>query len=108
MATPHVLIEPFAGGGIVSLTAVMEGLVHQSIMVELDHDVAAFWHAALREGETLRKWIKEFTPTREALMKFEQSSINGVDEHGFRTLVLNRTKRAGILARGASFCRNGE
>ena len=41
---PTVLVEPFAGGGVVSLTAVMEGLVDRCIMIEIDHDVAAFWH----------------------------------------------------------------
>ena len=38
-SAPHSLrqlVEPFAGGGIVSLTAVMEGLVGRCIMVELD------------------------------------------------------------------------
>lgn len=105
---PKVLIEPFAGGGIVSLTAVMEELTDHAIMVEMDHDVAAFWHAALRDGATLRECIKDFKPTRRILKKFEKAGINSVGEHGFRTLVLNRTKRGGILAPGASFHRNGE
>lgn len=52
---PSILIEPFAGGGIVSLTAVMERLVDQAVMVEIDHDVAAFWHAALRHGGLVRE-----------------------------------------------------
>ena len=50
---PAVLVEPFAGGGIVSLTAVMEELVDRCIMIEIDHDVAAFWHVVLRDGTTL-------------------------------------------------------
>ena len=37
---PKILIEPFSGGGIVSLTAVMEKLVERAVMVEIDHDVA--------------------------------------------------------------------
>ena len=41
MKGPRLLVEPFAGGGIVSLTAVMENLADESIMVELDKDVAA-------------------------------------------------------------------
>ncbi len=105
---PKTLVEPFAGGGIVSLTAVMEDLTDRAIMIEIDHDVAAFWHAALRDGAMLREWIAQFTPTRETLLDLEQNGITGAGEHGFRTLVLNRTKRAGILAPGASFTRNGE
>jgi len=36
------LIEPFAGGGIVSLTAGFENLAKKIIMVEKDEDIAAF------------------------------------------------------------------
>ena len=106
--SPTVLIEPFAGGGIVSLTAVMEGLVDQAIMVELDHDVAAFWHCALRYGPALGERIHRFQPTLETLRELEQVGTRCLIDHGFRTLVLNRTRRGGILAAGASFSRNGE
>jgi len=105
---PNILIEPFAGGGIVSLTAAMEGLVKQAIMIELDHDVAAFWHAALRSGKKLATKVANFEPTLETLHDWEQTGPKSVNEHGFRTLVLNRTRRAGILAGGASFMRSGE
>ena len=105
---PSLLIEPFAGGCIVSLTAVMEGLVEQAVMIELDHDVAAFWHSALRRGHEMAKWVREFKPTRETLCGWENSKPRSVFEHGFRTLVLNRTRRAGILAKGASYMRSGE
>ena len=39
------------GGGIVSLTAVMERLDKLAIMIDFDRDVAAFWHAALTEPD---------------------------------------------------------
>lgn len=106
--SPSILIEPFAGGGIVSLTAVMERLVDQAVMVEIDHDVAAFWHAALRNGELIASWVREFDPSREVLREWETSRPRCVNEHGFRTLVLNRTRRGGILANGASYMRSGE
>ena len=106
--SPKILIEPFAGGGIVSLTAIMEDLVEQAIMIEIDHDVAAFWHTALRDGLTLGNQIQEYKPTREDLCKLERSSPRDIKEHAFRTLVMNRTRRGGILAPGASFCRAGE
>lgn len=38
-----LLVEPFCGGGIASLTAVAEGLAQQAEMIELDHEVAAVW-----------------------------------------------------------------
>ena len=105
---PKLLVEPFAGGGIVSLTAVMEGLVDRCLMVELDRDVAAFWHAALRHGPELCEMVQDFEPTREAVDALSRQAPETVLEHGFRTLVLNRTRRGGILAPGASLSRYGE
>ncbi len=105
---PELLIEPFAGGGIVSLTAVMENLTDNAVMIEIDRDVAAFWRSALESGATLQDWILQFEPTIDRLRAIEQSLPSCVTEHGFRTLVLNRTRRGGVLARGASFCKNGE
>ena len=102
------MIEPFAGGGIVSLTAVMEDLVDKSLMIELDRDVAAFWHAVLRHGDDLAERVLCFTPTREVVQSLAQDLPRDMLEHGFRTLVLNRTRRGGILASGASFSRAGE
>ena len=107
-AQASVLIEPFAGGGIVSLTAVMENLVDQAILIERDHDVAAFWHLVLQDGATLAEQIRHFTPTRELVSELEETGVRCVAEHAFRTLVLNRTKRAGILAPGASSMTAGE
>ena len=34
---PEILIEPFAGGAVVSLTAVMEDLVATAFMAEIDY-----------------------------------------------------------------------
>ena len=105
---PELLIEPFAGGGIVSLTAVMEDLVGRCLMAELDRDVAAFWHAALDHGPALTGRVERFTPTRRALEVLALDRPDNPVEHGFRTLALNRTRRGGILAPGASFSRFGE
>ena len=40
---PDLLIEPFAGGGIVSLTVAFEDLAGRVLMVELDDQVASVW-----------------------------------------------------------------
>ncbi len=47
---PALFIEPFAGGGIVSLTVAAERLADHVIMVELDDQVAAVWQTIL-EGD---------------------------------------------------------
>lgn len=105
---PRVLIEPFAGGGIVSLTAVMEELAERCLMIELDRDVAAFWHAALRQGPALCRMIMDFEASRQAVQELSASDSRDLVRQGFRTLVLNRTRRGGILASGASLSRAGE
>lgn len=105
---PPMLIEPFAGGGIVSLTAVMEGLAERCLMAELDRDVAAFWHAALRFGPALVRRVLSFEPDRSTVAALASTRPVDVVEQGFRTLVLNRTRRGGILAPGASLPRHGE
>ena len=103
-----LLIEPFAGGGIVSLTAVMEGLARSCLMIELDRDVAAVWHSILSSGPELASRVSDFKPTRESVESLMASPVNNIVDHGFRTLVINRMRRGGILAAGASFTRVGE
>lgn len=103
-----VLFEPFAGGAIVSLTAVMEGLADRCVLVELDRDVAAFWHSALNHADELCDRIESFVPTRQSIQQLCNEPPASLVDHGFRTLVLNRTRRGGILAPGASLIRAGE
>lgn len=103
-----LLIEPFAGGGIVSLTAVMEMLAEQALMVELDRNVSSFWRAALEHSDELIERIRSFKLNRTSITGLVQEAPKTVLDHGFRTLVLNRTRRAGILAPGAALIKRGE
>lgn len=105
---PEILIEPFAGGATVSLTAVMEELADKAVIMEIDRDVAAFWRAALEHGAELQERILRFEPTIERVRELERLPAATVVAHGFRTFVLNRTRHGGILAPGASFLRHGE
>lgn len=107
MPTP-LLIEPFAGGGTVSLTAVMEGLVDRALMVEIDRDVSAFWRAALEHGVQLVERVMSFNPDRNSVDRLATGASRDVLDHGFRTLVMNRTRRGGVLAPGASLTKLGE
>jgi DNA adenine methylase len=50
------LFEVFAGGGIISLTAVFEQLVDRVTMVEIDADVAAVWQVIIN-GDAA--WLAE-------------------------------------------------
>src|SRR5437867_10774820 len=44
---PSIFVEPFAGGGIASLTVAMENLADHIVMSELDSNVAAVWKVVL-------------------------------------------------------------
>ena len=103
-----LLVEPFVGGGIVSLTAVMEGLAERALMVDVDRDIAAFWRAVLDDDDALVERVRRFKPTLEQIQAASRRAPRDAAEHGFRTLVLNRTRRGGVLAPGASLTKHGE
>src|SRR5207248_2714934 len=53
---PKHLTEPFAGGGIVSLTAAFENLASSILMVEKDEEVAAVWEIIFSDNN---RWLAE-------------------------------------------------
>ena len=80
----------------------MEGLAARALVVDLDRDVAAFWRAALMHGEDLASRVLRFPLSRATIEELEKRVPETVLDHGFRTLVLNRTRRGGVLAPGAA------
>lgn len=54
--TINQLIEPFAVGGIVSLTAAFEKLADHITMVEMDEEIAAVWEVILNGENT---WLAD-------------------------------------------------
>jgi DNA adenine methylase len=103
------LIEPFAGGAIVGLTAAFEGLAKRVTLVELDSEVAAVWKTILgRDGEWLAERILNFGLTSQTVKEVLRSDSPSVRENAFRTILRNRVQRGGILAPGAGLMRNGE
>lgn len=103
------LIEPFAGGGIVSLTAGFENLAKKIIMVEKDENVAAVWRTIFgQESKWLAEQIvnAEITPERvRAALKEHTTSLR---QRAFITILKNRLHHGGILAYGAGLIKNGE
>ena len=100
---PEILIEPFAGGAIVSLTAVMEDLAPAAVMVEIDRDVAAFWRSALESGAALGKRVRRFeADARKPARDREQSASHGrgtrVPHAGSEPHPVGRHPRAGRVA----------
>jgi DNA adenine methylase len=106
---PEILIEPFAGGGIISLTALFENLVPQVVMVEIDEDMAAVWQSVVDgQSEWLAKKILGFELTKETVIRELSRNATNVREKAFQTILKNRTFHGGILADGAGFLKHGE
>jgi DNA adenine methylase len=107
---PTRLIEPFAGGSIVSLTAAAEGLTEYVTMVEIDEDVAAVWKTIL-DGENwqwITREIETFDLTQENVKAIFARTNLTLREQAFRTILRNRVNRGGILAPGAGLVNKGE
>lgn len=106
---PKVLVEPFAGGGIISLTAVFEKLVDHVVMIELDEDVAAVWITIVEgNAEWLAKRIIAFDLTKESVVAELSRSATNVQERAFQTILKNRTFHGGILAEGSGLLKYRE
>ena len=106
---PREFFEPFAGGGIVSLTVGFEGFADHVTMVELDSQIAAVWRTIFSgEGEWLANRIVEFEPTRESVQAELAKTNLSLKEQAFVTILKNRTYHGGILAEGSSMIKYGE
>ncbi|MBM4308762.1 MAG: DNA adenine methylase [Deltaproteobacteria bacterium] len=106
---PDVLVEPFAGGGIISLTALFDNLAEKVVMVELDEEIAAVWESIIQgDAEWLANRVLTFDLTKEAVIRELQKSPGTRREKAFQTILKNRTFHGGILAEGSGFLKYGE
>ncbi len=106
---PSILVEPFAGGGIISLTALFENLVRKAVMVELDDEIAAVWECVVNgDAEWLAKRVLTFDLTKKAVIDEIKKTPTRKREKAFQTILKNRTLHGGILAEGAGFLKYGE
>ena len=105
---PKQFVEPFAGGAIASLTAVMEGYVDRAALCERDPDISNLWLCLLDNAEELARRVERFEATPENVRAvFADVGASGMDA-AFHTLLRNRVSRGGILAKGASVMNRGE
>ena len=105
---PEVFVEPFAGGGISSLTAVMDCYVDRAVLCEKDPDISNLWQCMLDDAEELARRVEGFVATPENVgTVFADAAVSGMDA-AFRTLLRNRVSRGGIMAKGASVMKQGE
>jgi len=103
------LIEPFAGGGIVSLTAAFEKMAKQITMVEMDEEIAAVWEVILHDKN---KWLADkiysFDLTPENVKAELEKSNKELQDVAFCTILKNRVFHGGIIAKGSGMIKNGE
>jgi DNA adenine methylase len=102
-------VEPFAGGGIIGLTAVAEGLVDRALLVELDPNVAVVWEVLINgDAEQLARRIERFDfndlSVRAELAKSARSDVS----RAFQTVLRNRAQRGGIMAPRARMMKDGD
>jgi DNA adenine methylase len=106
---PIELAEPFAGGAIVSLSALFHQLVPKIVLVEKDADVAAVWNVIVDgEGLRLADEILAYDLNLQSLRALLSKKPQEEFERAFATLVRNRVQHSGILAAGASIFNKGE
>jgi len=103
------LIEPFAGGGIVSLTTAFEKLAENITMVEKDEEVAAVWEVILNgKNKWLADKIFSFNLTLENVKSEFENPKKLLHDLAFCTILKNRIFHGGILAKGSGMLKNGE
>lgn len=106
---PNVLVEPFAGGGIVGLTAGFEHLAEHVVLVEKDEDIAAVWRTMLGgQAEWLAQRIEQFDLTKKNVLSVLNAPATTQREKAFATVLRNRVQRGGIMAPGAGLVKTGE
>ena len=104
-----LFVEPFLGGGIVSLTIAARGLADKCVMVELDEEIAAVWETIVNgDIQWLAKRILNFKLTHESANEIISSIPKNTQELAFRTILKNRTYHGGILAPGSGLLKHGE
>ena len=106
---PSLLIEAFAGGGIIGLTAAFEGFVDHVVLVEKDPDVSAVWQCICSpDYRELSNRILHFEVTEENVKSVLASDQKEIHDIAFKTILKNRMFHGGILAPGASLMKSGE
>jgi DNA adenine methylase len=103
------LIEPFVGGGIVSLTSAFENLAERITMVEKDEEIASVWEVMLNgKNKWLADKIVSYDLTVENVREELEKPDKQIHDIAFCTILKNRILHGGILAKGSGMIKNGE
>ncbi len=106
---PEIFIEPFTGGGIISLSVAYYQLADKCIMIEKDEDVASVWKTILYgDWEWLINQIKSINLTTKTAKEVINTPAKSNEEKAFKTILKNRVCHGGIMANGSGFVKHGE
>lgn len=94
---PELLVEPFCGGGSVSLGLLEAGAVERVLLADLDPLVAAFWTAATQHTDALVKAMRREDVTVENWDRWRRYQPRSVVRKAMKCLFLNRTTFSGII-----------
>ena len=94
---PIRIVEPFVGGGVVTLNALHKGWVASALIAEIDPRVCAVWRTILTDHVAFKSMIRAFDPTQETVAELLASNPRSTLELAFAALVENRTKYGGIM-----------
>lgn len=101
--------EPFAGGGIVSLTAAFEKMSERITMVEKDEEIAAVWEIILNgKNKWLADKIYSFDLTQANVKSELENPKKELQDIALCTILKNRVFHGGIIAKGSGMIKNGE
>ena len=103
------LCEPFAGGGIVSLTVAFENLAEKITMVEIDDEIAAVWEVIINGNY---KWLADkiynFDLSPENVNREFNKTNKTIEDIAFCTILKNRVFHGGIITKGSGLIKKGE
>lgn len=106
---PSLFLEPFLGGGIISLTVAFEHLAEQVLMVELDEEVAAVWEVLVNgDTEWLANKVYNFELNYDNAVRELERENKSIKDQAFCTLLKNRIYHGGIITKGAGMIKKGE
>ena len=94
---PKLLVEPFCGGASVSLGLLTQNAVERALLADYNPLVAAFWHEATTNGESLIKDMRKLEITVEEWDRWRNMRPRSPRNMALKCLFLNRTTFSGII-----------
>ena len=103
------IVEPFTGGGNVSIAAISFNLAEKAFLAEKDPNVSAVWKVMLNGccGQLVDR-VKAFNLTRKTVESVLNSPAKTTLDLAFKTIIRNRVSHGGVMAKGAGLLKNGE